>query len=266
MPGAPELTPESGSVRGALLRAALAAVLIVLLLFYVTGEEQVVEAPLAPPPPVAELPPPPEPVEPPPLPMLLPEPPQADAPAPPPAVEAEPVSEPQAEAPPAPEAAAPPEAEVAAPPAPVAKPRPEPAPAPASTPYMVRLSGFGPMPAARNLLDAAATAGQPGRILHRVLIGPFASRDAARQAVSAGQKGIVTEDGGRWWIQAGVYSDAENADRQRAALSLAGKQVVVHGMPEIGPFASRAAADKALAELRAALGQPLPDANVIAGR
>lgn len=265
MPRAPELAPESGTVRGALLRAALAAALIVILLFYVTGEEQMAEAPLAPSPPVAELQPPPEPVEPPPLPMLLPEPPQAEEPTPPPVVAAEPAPEPapQVEARAAPEAS-PPEAEVAAPPAAVAKPRPE--PAPATTPHMVRLSGFGPLPAARNLLDAAATAGQPGRILHRVLIGPFASRDAARKAVSADQSGIVTEDGGRWWIQAGVYSDAENADRQRAALSLAGKQVVVHGMAEIGPFASRAAADKALAELRAALGQPLPDANVIAGR
>lgn len=265
MPRAPELTPESGTVRGALLRAAVAAVLIVLLLFYVTGEDRMAEAPPAPPPPLAELQPQPEPVEPPPLPMLLPEPPQAEEPTPP-VVEAEPAPEPapQVEAQAAPEAAIPPEAEVAAPPAPVSTPRPE--PGPASTPYMVRLSGFGPLPAARNLLDAAATAGQPGRILHRVLIGPFASRDAARKAVSAGQKGIVTEDGGRWWIQAGVYSDADNADRQRAALSLAGKQVVVHGMPEIGPFSSRAAADKALAELRAALGQPLPAANVVAGR
>lgn len=260
MPRAPELTPEAGTVRGALLRAALAAVLIVILLFYVTGEEPQTEVPLALPPPVAELQPPPEPVEPPALPMLLPEPPQAEEPPPPPIVEVEPAPEsaPQVET------QAAPEAEIAAPPAPVAKPRPE--PSPATTPHMVRLAGFGPLPAARNLLDAAATAGQPGRILHRVLVGPFASRDAARQAVSAGQKGIVTEDGGRWWIQAGVYSDAENADRQRAALSLAGKQVVVHGMAEIGPFSSRAAADKALAELRAALGQPLPDANVIAGR
>jgi len=63
MPRAPELAPESGTVRGALLRAGLAAALIVILLFYVTGEEQMAEAPLAPSPPVAELQPPPEPVE-----------------------------------------------------------------------------------------------------------------------------------------------------------------------------------------------------------
>src|SRR5690606_16423951 len=130
----------------------------------------------------------------------------------------------------------------------------------------VQLADFGPLPAARNLLDAAVGAGHPGRILHRVLVGPFASREAARKAVEAGTRGIVVDSGGSWWVQAGVFSDAENADRQRATLSMEGRQVVVHGRAEIGPFASRAAAEKALSELRAALGKPLREAAIVATR
>jgi len=254
---APEFPPQDGTVRGALLRAGVAAVLIAVLLAYVLDGAETAGPPPAPPAPVVEIPPPPPaPAEPPP-PVLLPEP----VPA------AVPDAAPEAEVP---EASAPPEAEVPPPPPPTPAPAPSaesapPArPAPAATAYRVRLSGFGPMPAARNLLDAAATAGHSGRLLHRVLIGPFASRDAARKAADAG--GLAVEADGRWWIQAGVYSDAENADRQRAALALAGRQVVVHGLPEIGPFPSRAAADKALAEVRGALGRPLADASVIAGR
>lgn len=266
---APDKPFDNNTVRGALLRAGIAtALMLVLLVFVLTSGEP--EPPPPPPPPVAE-PPPSLLLEPPPLPSE-PEPAVTGVEAEAPAADAVPaeaeatvgvLSAPQIPVPP------PAPAPVAPPPAPAVPPKaaaPAAVPAPTASAYMVLLGDFSPMPAARNLFDSAVTAGQPARMLHRVLVGPFASRDAARKAVSGDLKGIVVESGGNWWVQAGVFSDAENADRQRAALSISGRQVVVHGRAETGPYASRVLADQALAELRKALGKPLQHASVVATR
>lgn len=265
---APDKPFGNDTVRGALLRAGIAAALMLALLVFVLTSGEA-EPPPPPPPPVAEPAPPSLLLEPPPLPGE-PEPAVTGVEAEAPAADAVPaeaeatvgvLSAPQIPAPP------PAPAPVAPPPATAAPPKTAaPAPAPTAATYMVHLADFSPMPAARNLFDSAVTAGQPARMLHRVLVGPFASRDAARKAVSGDLKGIVVESGGNWWVQAGVFSDADNADRQRAALSVSGRQVVVHGRAETGPYASRVLADQALAELRKALGKPLQDASVVATR
>ena len=262
--------PGAHSVQGALLRAAVAAVLIAVLLYFVgegkeTGEDAPAVAAPSPAPAAATpspgpLPPPVERTE------VSAEPPAVPPPEPIPVPQAVQHAQDPVEAEkPAPEVAelgaavARKDAELA-PQAPAARVT---APAGGSAPYLVRLAGFGSVASARNLLDAATIAGHPGRILHRVLIGPFASRDAAQQVLSGGTHGILVEDGGRWWVQSGVFSEGENAERQRVTLAGAGNQVVVQGLAEVGPFTSRTTADKALADLRAALGQPLGDAAIV---
>lgn len=272
----PDPEAVAGNPRAALLRAGIAALLMIVLLFFVLGSEPEQEA-AAPPPAPEAVAPEPEVIDPPPSLLLS----QPEAPGPgaiiPPPVEIHtpqvaPAQDVAAVAPSAvPESA--PESAPATAPAPVqpATPAPQPAPAAAAPasgakPHFVQLADFGPLPAAKNLLDAAATAGHPGRLMHRVLVGPFASRDAARKVVEGGTKGIVVDSGGSWWVQAGVFSDAENADRQRATLSLAGRQVVVHGRAEVGPFPSRTAAEKALVGMREAFGKPLRDAAIVAVR
>lgn len=270
----PDPEVVAGNPRAALLRAGIAALVMIVLLFFVLGSEpeQEAAAPL-PAPEVAA--PEPEAIEPPPSLLLSPSAaPQGESVAPLPIEVHTPEVAPAQEA----AAVAPSSVAESAPapvPAPVqpAKPAPPPAPgavapAPASgaKPHFVQLVDFGPLPAAKNLFDAAATAGHPGRLMHRVLVGPFASRDAARKAVEGGTKGIAVHSSGSWWVQAGVFSDADNADRQRATLSLAGHQVVVHGRADIGPFPSRAAAEKALTGMRESFGKPLPDAAIVAAR
>ena len=264
----------SGSPRGALLRAAIAALLMIVLLFFVLGSEPEQEAAAPLPAPEAAAPEP-EVIDPPPSLLLS----QPEAPGPgaiiPPPIEMHTPQVAPAQDLAAVALSAVPESAPEAAPAPVqpATPAPQPAPAAAAPavasgakPHFVQLADFGPLPAAKNLLDAAATAGHPGRLMHRVLVGPFASRDAARKTVEAGTKGIVVESSGSWWVQAGVFSDAENADRQRATLSLAGKQVVVHGRADIGPFPSREAAGKALTGMRESFGKPLRDAAIVVAR
>ncbi|MDX5445508.1 MAG: SPOR domain-containing protein [Zoogloeaceae bacterium] len=258
----PDRSAGADTPRAALLRAAVAAVLMVGLLAFMLATDETADAPASPPP---------QPVQP--EPAIVPSPPpppvrteaetQQAEPMPP----SEPVaSEPQVIAPPpAPVVIDPPPA----PPAPAPKSPSPPSPRPAvaapssGLSHMVVLDDFGPLPAAQNLLGGAATAGYAGRMLQRVQVGPFASREAARKAVESGTRGIVIESGGSWWIQAGVFSDADNAERQRAALARSGRQVVVYGRAEIGPFTSRSAADSALAEVRGALGRPLRQASVV---
>lgn len=260
----PDRSPEADTPRAALLRAGVGAVLMVGLLAFMLATEETADAPASPPPPPVQ-----------PEPAIVPSP-------PPPPVRAEAETQ-QAEPVPPSETVASEPLVIAPPPAPVViDPAPAPAP-PAPAPqspsppppkpavaapssglsHMVVLDDFGPLPAAQNLLDGAATAGYAGRMLQRVQVGPFASREAARKAVESGARGIVIESGGSWWIQAGVFSDADNAERQRAALARSGRQVVVYGRAEIGPFTSRSAADSALAEVRGALGRPLRQASVV---
>lgn len=276
----PDPEVVAGSPRAALLRAGIAALVMIVLLFFVLGTEPEQEAAAPSPAPEATAPEPEPEVIDPPSSLLLSQPaaPGPGAIIPPPiqmhTPEVAPAQGVAAVAPSAvPESA--PESAPEPAPAPVqpAKPAPQPAPgvaapAPASgaKPHFIQLADFGPLPAAKNLLDAAATAGHPGRLMHRVLVGPFASRDAARKAVEGGTKGIVVQSSGSWWVQAGVFSDAENADRQRATLSLAGQQVVVHGRADIGPFPSRAAAEKALTGMRESFGKPLRDAAIVTAR
>ena len=264
--------PGARSVQGALLRAAVAGVLIAVLLFFVgegkeAGEEATSSSIATPAPatatatPSLDLQPPLAerselPVEP------LGLPPPESVPAPQAVQHAQALVEAEEPAPVVPElsADATRKAEEPAPPPPPGRVS---APAAGSAPYLVRLAGFGSVASARNLLDAATIAGHPGRILHRVLVGPFASRAAAQQVLSGGTSGILVEDDGRWWVQSGVFSEGANAERQRVTLAGAGNQVVVQGLAEVGPFTSKTAADKALADLRAALGQPLRDADVV---
>jgi cell division septation protein DedD len=260
----PDRSSDTDTPRAALLRAAVAAALMAGLLAFMLATEETADAPALPPPPSVQ----PEQaiVLSPPLPPAWTEAATQQAePVPPSRAEA---SEPRVIAPPpAPVFIDPSPAPAPLAPVPKSPSPPPPRPAVAAPTsglsHMVVLDDFGPLPAAQNLLGGAVTAGYAGRMLQRVQVGPFASRDAARKAVESGVRGILIESGGSWWIQAGVFSDADNAERQRAALARAGRQVVVYGRAEIGPFTSRSAADSALAELRSALGRPLRQASVL---
>lgn len=132
--------------------------------------------------------------------------------------------------------------------------------------YRIRLADFVALPAARELFDAAVAAGHAGRLLHRVLLGPFASSGAAHESIGGDVKGFVVEDHGGWWVQVGVFAEAANAERLRAKLSASGSSAVVQARPELGLYSSRVEADQVLAALRELLGLNLNDANVIAVR
>lgn len=277
MRSGPEMFKPAQSARGALIRAGVAGLLLVVLLFVVLsgGEQEQAEMPV---PPVVEAPQPvqrpglaePIPVEPVPADTAIavpeagnetfaePAPDQAVAqpePASPPPSDEQPITPPPTKSAPAPKPA----------PAPAAK-KPAAASPPASASHMLQLADFGPLPVAKGQLHAAVPLGYAGRIMHRVLIGPFATRDAARSAIESGAKGLLVQANGSWWVQAGVFSDADNAERLRASLAGAGRQVAVHGRAELGPFANRGEAERALAEVRTASGEALKEAVIVSAR
>lgn len=275
MRSGPEMFKPAQSARGALIRAGVAGLLLVVLLFVVLsgGEQQQAEMPV---PPVVEAP---QPVQRPGLAEPIPvEPAPADTAIAVPEAGNETFAEPVPDQVVAqPEAAPPPPEQPIAPPPTKSAPAPKPAPAPAakksaaasppaSASHMLQLGDFGPLPVAKGHLHAAAPLGYAGRIMHRVLIGPFATRDAARGAIASGAKGLMVQADGSWWVQAGVFSDADNAERLRASLAGAGRQVVVHGRAELGPFASRGEAERALAEVRTASGEALKEAVIVSVR
>lgn len=275
MRSGPEMFKPAQSARGALIRAGVAGLLLVVLLFVVLsgGEQQPAEMPV---PPVVEAP---QPVQRPGLAEPIPvEPAPADTAIAVPEAGNETFAEPAPDPVVAqPEAAPPPPEQPIAPPPTKSAPAPKPAPAPAakkpaaasppaSASHMLQLGDFGPLPVAKGQLHAAAPLGYAGRIMHRVLIGPFATRDAARGAIASGAKGLLVQADGSWWVQAGVFSDADNAERLRASLAGSGGQVVVHGRAELGPFASRGEAERALAEVRTASGEALKEAVIVSVR
>lgn len=140
---------------------------------------------------------------------------------------------------------------------------PPPPPVPAVDDHRVRLGGFMPISDARALQQASADAGYPARVLHRVLLGPFAARAEARSARS-GTRGILIGGGDEWWVQLGVFADADNAEGLREKMSAEGRAAVVQGRVDLGPFAGRAAAEQVLVAVRSALGRPLEQARIVA--
>ncbi|MBA4742758.1 MAG: SPOR domain-containing protein, partial [Azoarcus sp.] len=140
---------------------------------------------------------------------------------------------------------------------------PPPPPVPAVNDHRVRLGGFMPISDARALQQASADAGYPARVLHRVLLGPFAARAEARSARS-GTRGILIGGSDEWWVQLGVFADADNAEGLREKMSAEGRAAVVQGRVDLGPFAGRVAAEQVLVAVRSALGRPLEQARVVA--
>lgn len=140
---------------------------------------------------------------------------------------------------------------------------PPPPPVPAVDDHRVRLGGFMPISDARALQQASADAGYPARVLHRVMLGPFAARAEARSALS-GTRGILIGGGDEWWVQLGVFADADNAEGLREKMSAEGRPAVVQGRVDLGPFAGRVAAEQVLIAVREALGRSLEGARVVA--
>lgn len=156
-------------------------------------------------------------------------------------------------------------------PKPAAKPAPKPAPQPAAAPaFRLQLGGYMPRAAARELHEAARAAGYPTRMLHRVVVGPYATREAALSAqkqLSADKTILIRGAGDKeWWLQAGVFSDGRNAESLHAALAAGSAPVSVHARVLAGPYSDRAAAEQVLIALRTALERPLADAEIVAVR
>lgn len=273
----PNADPRFGAntPRGAVIRALLAAVLLAILLSFALRSEDAAE--VASPAPLAGLTPPamvPGLVEPEPASFPSAEPVTAEPVVPP-------ASEPAPLAAPASETATPAPASIAASNAPPVKP-PEPAkPAKPASPvaaepaakassvaanerFRLQLGDFQALGAANSLRDAATASGYPAEVLHRVVIGPFATRDAARKTAER-VKGyaVAGADAAKWWVQLGVFGDFGNAERLRATHVAEGRKAVVQGRVELGPYAGRTVADQVLAALREALRKPFADAQIV---
>lgn len=207
---------------------------------------------------------------PPPAPVAAPEPaapatfepaaPPAPAPAPAPAAKppVEPAAPPVKPAPPEPPAAKAPAKAAAAAPAPAAQPKAEPQAAPAPKEggaYAVRIGEFMPLNQAQSLLKDVLTQKESAAIQQRVTVGSFPNRAAARaeQARLAqnghGDSVIVRGDNG-FTVQLGVFSRASNAERLEQQLRAAGFDVNSAARVTVGPYASRAEAEQALAKIR----------------
>lgn len=180
--------------------------------------------------------------------------------------------------------ATPPRAEEAssAPSAPAKSPAPKAAPAQQATPsapaaqaavsarHEVQVDDFVALSTARAWQTTARENAQPVRLLHRVVLGPFANRSAALAA----QKGLPdtrtipvrTADGGQWWLQAGVFAEAANAESLRGRLAGRGQPAAIQARVLLGPYADRAAAAVGLSRLRAAAGQSFERAEIHAVR
>lgn len=266
-----ELLPPVDSRRGALMRAALAGILLVVAILLVMSptpsQDPAIDMPA--PNSLAETPliPQPAPEPQPALPLELPVPQSA----PEPEAAEEPAAEAAAEAPPAEPAPAEKPAEAATPkpekPA-AAKPAPRAESASGRAPrHELRLGDFVPLGTARELQSAASLAGQPVRVMHRVVVGPFASRDAALAA----QKGLAGTrtlpvpgaSNSEWWLQAGAFAEVANAEALSKTLSERSQQVAVQGRVQLGPYPDRAAAEQALSRMRTDLGQRFERAEII---
>lgn len=136
--------------------------------------------------------------------------------------------------------------------------------------HEVQVDDFVALSTARAWQTVARENAQPVRLLHRVVLGPFANRSAALAA----QKGLPdtrtipvrTADGGQWWLQAGVFAEAANAESLRGRLAGRGQPAAIQARVLLGPYADRAAAEAGLSRLRAAAGQSFERAEIHAVR
>lgn len=120
----------------------------------------------------------------------------------------------------------------------------------------IQLGDFGRVDRAVGLARTLAAEGMPATVQRRVVVGPYAGREAAsaaaeRLSARVSVKGVVVpaRRSGQFLVQTGVFSEARNAEALRARLAEAKFKVVVQGRVVLGPYASRAAAEKALAKV-----------------
>lgn len=122
--------------------------------------------------------------------------------------------------------------------------------------HRVQLGDFGRVDRAERLARTLAAEGMPAGLQRRVVVGPYVGRDAAaaaaeRLSARVAVKGIVVpaRSRGQFLVQAGVFSEARNAEALRARLIAAKFKVVVQARVVLGPYETRAGAEKALAKV-----------------
>ena len=182
---------------------------------------------------------------------------------------AEPATEPPpaaapAPAPPPPTTPAPRAAPAPSAPAPAPRPPRAAAPAPPTTPaaYRVRIDDYRDRAQGAQLAADLAAAGHGVALQHRVVVGSFADRTAATDALRRlerdhNQRSLIVElAGGGYGLQLGVFAEAANADALDKRVAEWGFAVLRDVRLLLGPYPDRIAAEAVAIELVAKHGLP----------
>lgn len=138
---------------------------------------------------------------------------------------------------------------------PAAPAKPSPAPASKGGNYHLVLGDFGSLGNAQTLLKGVLAQKEDAAIQQRVTVGGYPDRTAAQAAqaklAQTGHTGtLVVPAGHGFAVQLGVFSRASNVERLVQQLRAQGYNASSAARVTVGPYATRTAAEQALAKIR----------------